>query len=240
MGMKPMMLELFAGHHSMSRAFANHGYETRTVDWDPVFQVDLHADIGTLTIRDVLDLCDGRYPDVIWASPDCTTFSVAAIGHHRRLDPATGLLLPKTGYAADCDRIDAHVIQLMRGLHPCYWFVENPMGGMRRARFLQGLPHVTTTYCQWGDTRRKPTDIWTNHPWLLRHGLPCCHNGDPCHEAAPRGSRTGTQGLNGHRDRSRIPGALCERIAGLCDPLPDGRPPLLLDSRRIAVVNTLF
>ena len=33
-------------------------------------------------------LTDFGRPDIIWAGCDCTTFSVAAIGHHRRRDPA--------------------------------------------------------------------------------------------------------------------------------------------------------
>jgi hypothetical protein len=60
----------------------------------------------------------------------------------------------------------------------------------------------------------KPTDIWTNIP---NPNFPCCKNGDPCHESAPRGSRTGTQGIKGAKDRSRIPDKLCEYIVELCE-----------------------
>lgn len=42
-------------------------------------------------------------------------------------------------------------------------------------------------------------------------------NGDPCHEPAPRGSKTGTQGLKGPIDRSRIPDKLCEHIVEICE-----------------------
>ncbi len=38
---------------------------------------------------------------------NCTTFSVAAIGHHRRQDPATGSLAPKTEQAARADEVKA-------------------------------------------------------------------------------------------------------------------------------------
>ena len=63
--------------------------------------------------------------------------------------------------------------------------------------------------------RCKPTDIWTNHP--NPNFKPMCKNGDPCHEKAPRGSRTGTQGIKGSVDRSRIPDKLCEYIVELCE-----------------------
>ncbi len=81
--------------------------------------------------------------------------------------------------------------------------------------FMQGLPRYTITYCQYGDTRMKPTDIWTNHP--CPQFKPACKNGDPCHEKAPRGSRTGTQGLKNKKVRSVIPDELCEHIVDICE-----------------------
>lgn len=82
-------------------------------------------------------------------------------------------------------------------------------------RFMQGLPRYTVTYCQYGDKRMKPTDIFTNYP--NPNFKPMCRNGDNCHEPAPRGSRTGTQGIKGSRERSRIPKELCEYIVYLCE-----------------------
>lgn len=63
--------------------------------------------------------------------------------------------------------------------------------------------------------RCKPTDLWTNHP--DPQFKPMCKRGAPCHEPAPRGSRTGTQGLKDHRTRSLIPAALCEHIVDICE-----------------------
>ena len=82
-------------------------------------------------------------------------------------------------------------------------------------RWMKGRPRYTVTYCRYGDERMKPTDIWTNHP--NPHFLPPCRNGDPCHVRAPRGARTGTQGIKGHVDRSRIPQARCEHIVTICE-----------------------
>ena len=76
--------------------------------------------------------------------------------------------------------------------------------------FMQDLPRHTVTYCQYGDSRMKPTDIWTNHP-NPKFKQPC-KNGDTCHTPAPRGSRTGTQGLKGSKERSVIPKDLCKHI----------------------------
>ncbi len=80
---------------------------------------------------------------------------------------------------------------------------------------MQGLPRYTVTYCQYGDKRMKPTDIWTNHP--DPQFKPPRHNGDPCHESAPRGAKTGTQGIKGSKDRARIPYDLCRHIVKICE-----------------------
>ena len=56
----------------------------------------------------------------------------------------------------------------------------------------------------------KPTDIWTNNEkWIPRK---MCKNGMPCHTAAPRGSKTGTQGLKGNYERSIVPPILCAEV----------------------------
>lgn len=100
-------------------------------------------------------------------------------------------------------------------LEPKYYFIENPRGGMRKMDFMQDLPRYTVTYCQYGDKRMKPTDIWTNHP--SPNFKPMCKNGSDCHESAPRGSKTGTQGLKGSKERSIIPVELCKHIVEICE-----------------------
>ena len=117
---------------------------------------------------------------------NCTTFSVAAIGYHRRQDPATGSLLPKTVKAARADEVNRHTLRIIRTLRPRFFFIENPMGGLRKMDYMQGIPRHLITYCQYGFTYRKATDIWTNHP--QPEFLPPCRNGDPCHQPAPRGT----------------------------------------------------
>ena len=208
------VLELFAGTRSIGKAFEQRGHEVFSVEWSKDFEnIDLYEDISKVTAEDILKLF-GK-PDVIWASPDCTTFSIAAISHHRKKNPETGSLEPVSAYAKFCDRVDKHVLELIGQLQPKYYFIENPRGGMRKMEWMKNLPRYTVTYCQYGDNRMKPTDIWTNHP--NPKFLPMCHNGDPCHVPAPRGSKTGTQGLKGSRERSVIPQKLCEHIVDICE-----------------------
>lgn len=208
------VLELFAGTRSIGKAFEARGHEVYSVEWDKSFEnIDLNADIGTLTAQDIIE--NFGHPDVIWASPDCTTFSIAAISHHRKKNAETGNLDPVSDYAKFCDKVDQNVLKLIQDLKPKYWFIENPRGGMRKMTWMKDLPRYTVTYCQYGDTRMKPTDLWTNHP--DPKFKPPCHNGDPCHVSAPRGSATGTQGIKGSRQRSVIPQKLCEHIVDICE-----------------------
>ena len=207
------VLELFAGTRSIGKAFEKYGHEVFSVEWNKDFEnIDLYADILTVTAEEIIKNF-GR-PDVIWASPDCSSYSIAAISHHRRREE-NGNLAPVSDYAKFCDRVNQHVLCLILALSPKYWFIENPRGGMRKMDFMNGLPRYTVTYCQYADTRMKPTDIWTNHP--NPNFKPMCKNGDSCHISAPRGAKTGTQGLKGSRERSVIPPMLCEHIVEICE-----------------------
>lgn len=207
------ILELFAGTRSIGKAFEARGHQVFSVEWNKDFEdIDLYEDISKLTAERVLELFG--QPDVVWASPDCSTYSVACISYHRNREP-DGNLSPKTEYAKFCDDTNAHVVKLIQKLNPKYWFIENPRGGLRKMNFMQGLPRYTVTYCQYGDTRQKPTDIWTNHP--DPKFKPKCKRGAPCHEAAPRGSKTGTQKIRGTKLRSVIPEQLCNHIVDICE-----------------------
>lgn len=211
---KIKVLELFAGTRSIGKAFEARGHEVYSVEWNKDFEnIDLYDDIMNVTAEQIIR--DFGHPDVIWASPDCTTFSVAAISHHRRKNPETGNLDPISDYAKFCDKVDQHVLDLIRELNPTYYFIENPRGGMRKMTWMKDIPRYTVTYCQYGDTRMKPTDIWSNHP--NPKFKPPCHNGDSCHTPAPRGSKTGTQGLKGSVERSIIPAELCNHIVNICE-----------------------
>ena len=84
------ILELFSGSQSISNEFRNRGHEIYTVDNFIMFgknitqeiknKTDLHIDINNLTANMILEKF-GK-PDIIWASPPCTKFSVAAIGRN--------------------------------------------------------------------------------------------------------------------------------------------------------------
>lgn len=125
------VLELFAGTRSISKAFEEKGHKTFSIEWDKDFKnIDLYEDISKITVNDILKLCGGP-PDVIWASPDCTTYSVASISRHRRKNN-DGNLDPISDYAKFCDNTNKHVFELIKELKPKLFFVENPRGGLER------------------------------------------------------------------------------------------------------------
>lgn len=197
------IVEFFAGSRSIGKAADALGV--------PCWSTDVKAFDGIDHVSDILEFSPADtvlpfVPRVGWFSPVCTSYSVAACSHHRNLD-----LSPKTEEAVLGDKMLAKVLEIIRYYETVYpgfvWFIENPRGLMRKMPCMLDLPRHTVTYCQYGDTRMKPTDIWTNSKtWVPR---PICKNGDPCHESAPRGSKTGTQGRKGSYERSKIPEQLC-------------------------------
>ena len=201
------VLELFAGSRSIGKAGEQLGYEVFSVDIKDFAGIDLVKDMEFVTKEDI-----PFNPDIIWASPPCTTYTIAAISHHR------DMARPRTEFADKSDRLVKNTLKLISE-YDCPYYIENPRGYLRKMPFMRGLDRTTVTYCSYGDMRMKPTDIWSNNIYDLfnENGWrprPKCFNGNTkCdHEEAPRGSRTGTQGLKDNYERSRIPEQLCIEI----------------------------
>ena len=200
---KLKVLELFSGTESFSKVARARGYQTFTVDNDPRFKPDLCIDIMDLNIKDI-----PFKPDIVWASPPCQSFSVASIGRNWNKDHT-----PKTKEAQDSLDLVNNTIGIILSLNPKYFFIENPRGKLRK--LINFETRRTVSYCQYGDNRMKPTDIWTNNKsWKPK---PICKNGDSCHVSAPRGSQTGTQGLKNSVERSVIPRSLCKEMLRSCE-----------------------
>jgi len=201
------VLELFAGSRSVGKISESSGMEVFSSDLTPFEGIHYPVSILDFDVTKV-----PFQPDVIWASPPCTGFSVAAIGHHWA--GGKGAYIPKTDTARLGIELVKKTIEVIEHFNPTYWFIENPRGVLRKMPFMEGYKRNTVTYCQYGDERMKPTDIWTNsNLWTPRK---MCKNGDPCHVAAPRGSRTGTQGRANAYERSKIPAELCLEILKSC------------------------
>lgn len=130
--------------------------------------------------------------DFIWCSLDCSIYSMAN-QHSHHFCPDT--YRPQTERAKREVEGAKFVIKKIKERNPRMgWVLENPRALMRKMDFVKDLDRVTVSYCQYGDSRMKPTDLFGNIPWMFEPKL--CKNGDKCHIAAPRGSRSGTQGMD--------------------------------------------
>jgi hypothetical protein len=200
------VLDLFAGLRGWSDPWRERGHDTFTVDIDPRFDVDLHADVLELT-PDALPW----KPDVVLASPPCECFSVMTFGRYWNHDRT-----PRLPKAAVAWALVSNTLDLITELGPAFWVMENPRAMLRK--LMPGpleaqFQRVTVTYCQYGENVRKPTDLWGIFPpsWAPKA---MCLNGARCHVRAPRGSHSGTQGIGRSRsnldfeskaERARIP-----------------------------------
>ncbi len=201
------ILELFAGSRSIGNVADDLGCNVFSVDINNFKNINLVKDIEFLSPKDIPFI-----PDMIWASPPCTTYSIAAISHHR---PTNNKL---SEFALKSDRLVKKTLELIKHYN-CIYYIENPRGLLRKQKYMLGIPKTTVWYCKYGDNRAKPTDIFSNNicnlfnenGWIPKEQ--CFNNNINCHhESSPRGSNTGTQGLKNNYERSKIPYLLCKEI----------------------------
>lgn len=196
------ILDLFAGTGSATKAFEDAGHEVIKVELLDKFNAP-ERDVLALTAQYLRD----KYGEIdfIWASPPCTTFSIASCMIYWNQDGT-----PKDDRVFHGIAMVKKAIELIDELKPKLgWIIENPRGMLRKQAFMQDLPRRTITYCQYGDFRMKPTDLWGDVPgWIEK---PMCKPGAKCHENSPRGTTTGNQRL-GREQRSMIPYNLGKEI----------------------------
>jgi site-specific DNA-cytosine methylase len=92
------------------------GYSVFSVDIKPFDRIDLAKDILGIERSDI-----PFEPDVIWASPPCTTFSIASVSHHWAVDKQ-----PKTDAARTGVAILEKTLQILSWFPNTKWFIENP------------------------------------------------------------------------------------------------------------------
>lgn len=201
---KLLIFDFFSGTGSSTQAFAEAGDQVISFELDPQFSATENVDILSLT-PEYLVATYGQ-PDFIWASPPCTAFSVASIPFHWISGGSNPQ--PKSELAINNQRLVAQARMLVEAIRPKYgYLIENPRGMLRKLSVVDGLPRQTITYCQYGDDRMKPTDLWGFVPgWTAR---PACKAGSLCHTPSPRGDHSGgTQGRLTSKERSMIPSEL--------------------------------
>lgn len=219
------VLGLFTGLKSWEKPFIENG--------DSVFMTDINeaytycnfiGDLRDIKTEDIVTELGG-YPDIIVASPPCTTFSIASCSHHWHPPTEDNLRIPKSESAIIGLELLHKTLELIDYFKPKFWILENPRGLMRKMDCLEGFNRSTVWYCQYGDIRAKPTDLWGKFPESFIPRKECKNhsfkNGirisNHCnHEVARRGAKTGTQGLKDNASRSVIPIELCEEWFEAC------------------------
>ena len=224
------VLELYFGNGSFSREALKHGAEITGVDIedcpeDLKGKIDFHK-------MDVLQFDYTKYPsdrfDFVWASTPCTTYSMAR--HDKDRTKPT-----RYNCKAISDEAKLHDVLAKRSIEIIEYFgkgaVENPRACLRKQRFIRHFVRVPVTYCQYGFTNMKPTDLFF-YPSVPNGFVPrACNINDRCHTPGPRGSSpAGSFQAKPKSTRSLIPPRLCEEIfLAICKPssflqeyLPEG------------------
>ncbi len=213
--MKKAVLDLWSGTGSATAPFKDAGFEIITVDIDikrgATFQMDI-LDFYKLVMDGRFDayLANNELELIfIWASPDCKLFSIAngtKSDHWHQGNPKSmDLYFSLTRIAA--------TIEIIEKLDVDYWVLENPRGMLRTVPMMGLIPRRTVSYCLYGDTRMKPTDLWGYIPVSWKPKM--CHNNAKCHTPAPRGSNAGTDGMK-YDDKIKVPYELPDSIMIEC------------------------
>ena len=124
-----LIYDFFSGTGSATIPFERRGHTVIKVEFDDYFEAD-EKDILRLDANYLID----KYgqPDFIWASPPCTSFSVASIGRHWNHD-----YTPKSEAAELSLQLIDHTKDLIERLNPRLgWIMENPRGMLRKLRLI--------------------------------------------------------------------------------------------------------
>jgi hypothetical protein len=165
--MTKRLLELFCGTKSVGKVFESSGYEVVSLDFNPKFNATITQDILTWDYT----VYPPNYFDVIWASPDCSTWTIATSGKYRLKTHPYGVNNEHQEKATIGNNMVLRVIEILLYFQPTAWFIENPRA------LLQHFPPLKqfiseynayvnvvfyANYNNWPFP--KPTNIWSNLP----------------------------------------------------------------------------
>jgi hypothetical protein len=195
------ILDLFCGLGGWNAAFKERGHEVFTLDKSKRFNPTLCKDILDVKASDL-----PFRPDIILASPPCEGFSRLRYAFNWKVSEV-GEQIPTSVKARLGIKILQKTVTLIRELEPRYFIIENPVGKMRHMPEVTGLDRRTVTYCQYGSSAQKPTDLWGGFPpgLILR---PACSAGSACHTSAAGGERGAVVAASDAAHRAVVPYAL--------------------------------
>jgi len=151
-------LELFSGSCKVSAEAERRGYDVRNLDISNINSPTYCCDILDWDYKK--DLGDWK-PDIIWASPDCRSWSLASNCRHRT-DSKHGLE-PKTQIGRNGNAMVLKTLEIIDHFKPKYFFIENPRCLLRHFPPMKDLPYRNTVYYgNWDYPMCKATDIFSN------------------------------------------------------------------------------
>lgn len=203
------VLDLGYGTGSSTIAWVENGHTVVGVDWDEKHGATITGDYFSPKIwKRILD--HGPY-DFVWASPDCRLHSLSGSlpWEYRKNNLGIMDLHPTTEEAATEQNNLFWLVRQIQKLEVPY-VIENPVGMMSKHWFMKPLHKVKISLCQYGANVMKPTHLMGDIPSQFRPLF--CGNNRSCHEAAPRSSKTGTQGLEDAETRAMMPHGLSVAI----------------------------
>lgn len=196
------VLELFSGTKSIGKIAKQLDWEVISLDIEKKFNPDICIDFMDWNYKNY----EIKHFDIIWASPDCSVYSIASGGKHfdKNKTPLTDKAKKSLSILSKLKECINYFLDLNPNL---IYFIENPRARMRW--FMPVDTRHTITYCKYGFDRMKPSTIWTNKKGFIPKK---CKKKDNCsHIKAPRGSRTGTQGIPKF-ERYKIPELLIKDL----------------------------
>ena len=203
-GTTPIVIDAWSGTGSASNPWRDMGFEVITIDYDESFGPDICADILDVTPEKLKGYINAKLgPDRViyffWASPSCTLFSLMNMRWKKHYDHVNDYEAVSDEAKEHNKRVE-HTLHLIKMMEPKYWVMENPRALMRKMPYMRAFERHTVTYCSYGHPTMKPTDLFGRLPYLWQP-LNLCSNGagdrGECHHiSAPRGSRTGIQGMD--------------------------------------------
>ena len=192
------LLELFCGTKSIGRCFEEYGFDVVSLDKDAKFEPTI--------CEDILNWDYGTYSpgyfDVVWASPECTQYSIA------RSNAKTPRNLE---YA---DSLVQKALEIIQYFNPRAWFLENPASGLLKTRqFMYLIPCVTVSYCKYGAKYQKHTMLWgtvMHNNWRPKCKKDCESIADGKHQSwAQKGGQGSWRNDHTQVQLFSIPKALC-------------------------------
>ena len=240
------ILVLFDGNGCVSKALRKMGHDVRTLDILSFEHINYAMDILLFEIS----MLDGWIPDTIWASPPCETFSIVTgvkgggnlYWETVKIKGKVDHILPRTNFSTDKRLKFPERITTKRELHTrlliktiklinqvlksnpnLIWCIENPASGFMKhyiPNIQTGVIPNVVTYCKYGSSYRKETNIFSNVklnlewcPTKHKRNNNTCHHTDSLHRRNDhRKQKDGVVIPKTYLERSAIPTKLCEEI----------------------------